>query len=104
MGTSKHRVFRPSKPSHLAFALPKPGFLAFGWAYRQAATALSKHFDSGENSAIVAPLVFLYRHALESYLKGMLIEYGDDIGITKADVLKRGHRLVVHLQDLQTEI
>jgi hypothetical protein len=96
---AKNKVFRPIKPP-LTFASPAPGFLAFGWAYRQSAVALSKHFDT---TVIVAPLVFLYRHALETYLKGVLIEYADGLGVTKDVIVGQGddaHKLVRHLPNL----
>ena len=95
---AKNKVFRPIKAPRLTFSPPAPGFLAFGWAYRQSAVALSKGFDA---TTIVAPLVFLYRHALETYLKGILIEYADDPGVTKRKVVGRRHGLVSHLPDLR---
>jgi hypothetical protein len=94
----KSKVFRPIKAPRLTFPAPAPGFLAFGWAYRHSAVALSKGFDT---TTIAAPLVFLYRHALETYLKGILIEYSDDPGVTKGKVVGRVHGLVSHLPDLR---
>ena len=74
----------------LSFAVGIPGWISFAWAYRGSARVLAEHFPRDMESTLPAPLVFLFRHALEVYLKGILIEYGADIGCTKETVVNRG--------------
>ena len=95
--------FRPPQPSAMfRFAEPTPGYLAFAGAYKKSANVLAEHFTDDMTETLPAPLVFLFRHALEVYLKGILIEYGADVGCTKETVLKRGHDLIKHLGELDT--
>ena len=53
----------------LSFAVGIPGYLSFAWAYRESARVLAEHFPRDMESTLPAPLVFLFRHALEVYLK-----------------------------------
>ncbi len=47
------------------------------------------------------PIVFLYRHAIESGIKGILVGFGSAIGRLEKDVLKRGHNLNKQVPDLR---
>jgi hypothetical protein len=63
------------------------GWREYSYCYRRAADALTERFalplDSPE--AMFLPAVFLYRHAVEAALKGILVELGVRAGV-KADV------------------
>ena len=95
------KLFRPVERRRFLQSQP-PCFSDFGWAYWESARALagdvSKPLDSG--SLLALPIVFLYRHAVEMYLKGILIEFGADLGICKNAVVDRQHCLTSHLPDI----
>jgi hypothetical protein len=92
---------RPKKSKRLGFAEPRPGYLAFAWAYLESARVLSNHFEDEIETNFAAPTVFLFRHSLEMHLKGYLIEFGSNVGISKTEVLSRSHGLIQHLEDIR---
>ena len=94
-------LFRvPGHPKHRVFATLPPDYLAFAWAYRESAKVLASHFAEVE-TMLPAPVVFLFRHALEVFIKGLLITFGQLIGVEKTEVLKRSHSLTEHIDDLR---
>lgn len=97
------RLFRV-RPKRRGFGLPAPaGFAGYGWAYRRAADYLVGVLqESGaSNQLLNLPVVFLYRHAIEVTVKGILVEYGPGVGVEKTKVIDRKHDLVAQLDDLK---
>ena len=67
------------RPPHLGFGRPaSAGFTGYGWAYRQSASYLADVLQKNRvnRQLLNLPAAFLYRHAIEVTLKGILIEYG----------------------------
>lgn len=93
---------RPKIDQRLAFSSGSPRYLSFGWAYLEAAKVLGSQFeDLRSEMRVIAPIIFLYRHALEMSIKGYLIDFGDEI-VSKADVRARSHSLKDQLPDFRT--
>jgi hypothetical protein len=73
-------------------------FHDYARSYRNAARELVESSTIGTLRAF--PAVFLYRHAIEVYIKAILINFGDGV-VTKAAVIDRGHGLEAQLPDLK---
>ena len=68
----------PSGPLKRLFGLPQPiDFEDYARAYWDAAKELAGEGTLGSLSAF--PAIFLYRHAIEIYIKAILIAFGDGI-------------------------
>lgn len=100
---NKNRMFRPKSESgsRRGFAPLQPRFTDYGWAYWTSAKALVAASSSGSFAAAPFPLVFLYRHAIELFLKGILIESGWNWGIQRQKVINRNHNLKDQLSDVE---
>ena len=80
-----------------------PGLGAFALIYCEAAERLAEcRSDPGSVDDI--PIVFLYRHAIETSMKHLLISRGNEFNITTTpnDVLGRSHDLAKQLNDVRT--
>jgi hypothetical protein len=56
-----------------------------------------------ENSQIASyPVVFLYRHAIETLIKAVLLDFGVKSRVDATEVRKRGHDLSAQLADVDT--
>lgn len=80
--------------------IPAKSLAACAKVYRQAAQAVFDAIKSKHGSVEAYPLVFLYRHSIEAYIKSILMEFGSEIGIKKEEVRLRGHDLCKQLPDL----
>lgn len=104
----KKKLKQPEPGKPFAWTLgsgfvPAATLFACGTAYRCAAAAvlpIAVEADKNENSLAAHPLVFLYRHALEAYIKGILYDFGGSLNIEYEDVLNRGHNLCEQMVDL----
>ncbi|HXM60225.1 MAG TPA: hypothetical protein VN950_05170 [Terriglobales bacterium] len=86
---------------------PENEFRLYGEAFWDAARRLVERdeMDSGPSADFAAcPVVFLYRQALELYLKDILIGKGGDLLDPRPDVrtiLERNHSLTKHMPDVR---
>jgi hypothetical protein len=99
---SARRLLDPSDDGSLNSTL-HAGFMSwrdYAYCYRRAADTLSERFpiplDSPE--AMFLPIVFLYRHAVEAALKGILVELR--VGADDATPFPTDH----HIRELWREI
>jgi hypothetical protein len=74
------------------FIVLPTSFQVYGSAYGEAARLLVAEMDV-DGSLKNYPVVFLYRHAIETYIKGILCDFGGKI-------VKRSHNLQEQLVDL----
>ena len=92
------KFFRASKANDEIGSRINSGNAEYGWAYRQAARKLLS--DVADGTFVVLPGIFLYRHALEIYIKAILVAFGEVHGITTNSVVSRCHDLSAQLADL----
>jgi hypothetical protein len=107
------RLFSPEKGGHGNVVLnfigsPRNEMAAMAESYFRAATTLREKFErrSGYNDLVGCPIVFLYRHSLELFLKA-ICDYGNTLAalleepeLSTPDVFK-DHSLTRHLKTLK---
>ena len=105
MKKPRNKLPQPGKP----FAwTPRKGFspasslFDCGGVYRYAAKAVTSALEDGSNhdSFGAHPVVFLYRHAAECYLKGILHDFGSRVAIPQNEIRERGHDLCKQIPDV----
>jgi len=82
------------------FATGGASLAGTGRVYRQAAQTLFDAIGASADSFEAHPLVFLYRHSVEAYIKAILFEFGPRIGLKRKEVKDRRHDLCKQLPDL----
>lgn len=92
----KPRAFKPPTTRKFTAAEHPADFENFSAVYWKAAKDLSGEHDDG--SVWAFPILFLYRHAIETALKAVLIGHGIPIDC----VLERGHDLMKQMPNLKT--
>jgi hypothetical protein len=82
--------------------VPGTNLFACGTVYRRAAkaVAIALEQEGSDGSLAAYPLVFLYRHAVEACVKGVLVLFGQPIDISAKQVRDRGHDLSKQMADL----
>ena len=98
--TPAPRNSSPYQFLHLVCPPYEGTFEEFSRIYRQAGDELAGSHVTGERWAL--PIIFLYRHSVELFVKGILTEFGAEVGICKHCVLARSHDLRAQLPDLKT--
>lgn len=73
--------------------IPVISLADYGHVYRDAAKSVYQSFQTQQGGLGAHPIVFLYRHATEAYLKAILLDFGSPVGVTRKQVRAWGHRL-----------